>query len=88
MLSTLEPESEYSAFNLNLVFLSLHPYSGVGKPLIVHVGGGGAARIAVVGASGATSGTAVPPGAALSTRATPALSPAITGRLGRAVQVE
>ena len=27
MLSTLEPESAYSAFNLNLVFLSLHPYS-------------------------------------------------------------
>ena len=27
MLSTLEPESAYSAFNLNLVFLSLHSYS-------------------------------------------------------------
>ena len=26
MLSTLEPESAYSAFNLNPCFLSLHPY--------------------------------------------------------------
>ena len=27
MLSILEPESAYSAFNLNLICLSLHPYT-------------------------------------------------------------
>ena len=31
MLSTLEPESAYSAFNLNLVFLSSHLYTKDGK---------------------------------------------------------
>ena len=33
LLSNLEPESVYSAFNLNLVCLSLHPYGEVGASL-------------------------------------------------------
>ena len=58
MLSTLEPESAHSAFNLNPRCLSLHPYSGVFYTEAAAVAEGGAAAPSDSAAAASTPGEA------------------------------